>query len=105
MALTGRYNFRRSLTGRLVLQVEYEARAFWSYFTGRNTYKRRWRNANVMDLAAPELRTLVDLRYRPRFMPQPTHDWPMASRPLEAIPPRSIQYRPEGDDEENPITH
>ena len=70
MALTGRFNLRKTLTGRIVLQVEEEVPGFWGRMTGRTKLHRRWRDANVLDLAAPELRSLVDLRFRPRYMPQ-----------------------------------
>jgi hypothetical protein len=95
MALTGRFNLRKTITGRIVLQVEEEARGFWGLFTGKGTLHRRWRDANVMDLAAPELRALVDLRFRPRYMPQASEtpqDWPHASRQLEAVPTRTVHY-------------
>jgi hypothetical protein len=67
MALTGRFTFRRSFWGRIVLQVEEEKRSFW----GRSKpFKKSWRDATLMDLAAPELRALIDLRYKPQFMTQ-----------------------------------
>ena len=65
MALTGRFTFRRSFWGRIVLQVEEEKRSLWSR---SKPFKKRWRDANLMDLAAPELRALIDLRYKPHFM-------------------------------------
>ena len=64
MALTGRFNLRKTLTGRIVLQVEEEVTGFWSRMFGKTKLHRRWRDANVLDLAAPELRSLVDLRFR-----------------------------------------
>ena len=67
MALTGRFTFRRSFWGRIVLQVEEEKRSLWSR---SKPFKKRWRDATLMDLAAPELRSLIDLRYRPHFMAQ-----------------------------------
>src|SRR3712207_8914978 len=60
-------------------------------------FRSRWRDANVLDLAAPELRSLVDLRFRPRYMPQTNEvpqDWPRAPRQLEAIP-RSEEHTSE----------
>lgn len=95
MALTGRFNLRKTFTGRIVLQVEEEVTGFWSRMTGRNKLRRRWRDASVLDLASPELRSLVDLRFRPRYMPQapdPVQDWPKASRQLEAIPASTVHY-------------
>lgn len=95
MALTGRFNLRKTLTGRIVLQVEEEVQGFWGRMTGRSKLHRRWRDANVLDLAAPELRSLVDLRFRPRYMPQgqePSQDWSRGPRQLEAIPTQTIHY-------------
>jgi hypothetical protein len=97
MALTGRFNLRKTFTGRIVLQVEEEVRGFWSRMTGTNKLHRRWRDASVLDLAAPELRSLVDLRFRPRYMPQAqayeaAQDWPKAPRQLEAIPAQTLHY-------------
>jgi hypothetical protein len=77
MALTGRFTFRRSLGGRIILQVEEEVRTLWP-FSRRTPFKKRWRDATLMDLAAPELRALIDLRYKPQFMAQ--YDY-LASEP------------------------
>ena len=64
MPLTGRFNFRRTLTGRIVLQVEEDKPVWWS----RNGKTRRsYRDANVMDLAKPEMRALIDLRNKPQY--------------------------------------
>ena len=95
MALTGRFNLRKTWTGRIVLQVEEEVTGFWSRMTSKPKLHRRWRDANVLDLAAPELRSLVDLRFRPRYMPQTNEvpqDWPRAPRQLEAIPAQTLHY-------------
>ena len=69
MALTGRFTFRRSFLGKIILQVEEETRSLWP-FSQRTPFRKRWRNATLMDLAAPELRALIDLRYKPQFMAQ-----------------------------------
>ncbi len=95
MALTGRFNLRKTFTGRIILQVEEEVQGFWGRMTGRPKLYRRWRDANVLDLAAPELRALVDLRFRPRYMPQTyetTQDWPKVPRQLEAVPAQTLHY-------------
>ena len=63
MALTGRFDFRRTMTGQLRLWVEYDANGFWDFLTRKKTYCRRWRKANIMNLAAPELRHLMDMRF------------------------------------------
>ena len=95
MALTGRFNLRKTFTGRIVLQVEEEVQSFWGRMTGRHKLHRRWRDAGVLDLAAPELRSLVDLRFRPRYMPQgqePAQNWPKAPGQLEALPAQTLHY-------------
>ena len=63
MALTGRFDFRRTMTGQLRLWVEYDTNGFWDFLTRKKTYGRHWRKANIMDLAAPELRHLMDVRF------------------------------------------
>ena len=65
MPLTGRFKFRRALTGRVVLQVE-EDKPLWR--SGNGKTRRRYRDANVMDLANPELRALIDLGNKPQFI-------------------------------------
>jgi len=96
MALTGRFTFRRSFGGRIVLQVEEEKRSFW---TSSKPFKKRWRDATLMDLAAPELRALIDLRYKPQFMTQ--HEYLAPDSPSHQPVPfeagssdRSGQVRP-----------
>ena len=64
MGLTGKFKFRKKLWGKLVLQVEEEVKPFWSR-SKPGTLKRRWRDATLMDLAAPEMRDLIDLRFKP----------------------------------------
>jgi hypothetical protein len=71
MGLTGRFNFRRTFTGKIVLQLEEDVKAPWPLSRRRPT-RRRWRDANVLDLAKPELRALIDLRMRPSFQPRAT---------------------------------
>ena len=65
MPLTGRFNFRRTLTGRIVLQVEEDQPVWWSR---KGKTRRLYRDANVMDLAKPEMRALIDLRNKPQFV-------------------------------------
>jgi hypothetical protein len=82
MALTGRFTFRRSFWGRIVLQVEEEKRSFWAR---SKPFKKSWRDATLMDLAAPELRALIDLRYKPHFMTQ--HEYLASDTPShETVP-------------------
>lgn len=69
MSLTGRFNFRKTLTGKIILQVEEDRKSVFRMF-GKRQLHRRWRDATTLDLAAPELRALIDLRQKPQFMPQ-----------------------------------
>ena len=64
MGLTGKFKFRKTLWGKIVLQLEEEVKPFWSR---SEPLKRRWRDATLMDLAAPEMRTLIDMRFRPHL--------------------------------------
>ena len=64
MGLTGKFKFRKKLWGKLVLQVEEEVKPFWSR-SKPEVLKRRWRDATLMDLAAPEMRHLIDMRFKP----------------------------------------
>ena len=66
MALTGRFNFRRSWLGKLMLEVEEEVKPFFG--GDSKALKRRWRRATLLDLAQPEMRPLIDLRFQPQFM-------------------------------------
>jgi hypothetical protein len=107
MALTGRFNLRRTFTGRITLVVEEEVRTFWSRLSGNSRMRRRWRDAKVLDLAAPELRNLVDLRFRPSYMGSthdPSYAWPPTRRQLEALPARTVYYDTE-DGDGRPTAH
>lgn len=75
--LTGRFNLRRTMMGRIVLQVEEEVEPRFAFF-GKKPRQRRWRDATLMDLAMPEMRALIDLRYKPQFMPQSHYPVPPA---------------------------
>lgn len=61
MPLTGRFNFQRTWTGKVVLLVE-EDRTRWWPFNRISPTRRVWRPARLWDLAQPELRALMDLR-------------------------------------------
>jgi hypothetical protein len=74
MGLTGKFRFRKTLWGKIVLQIEDEVKPFWSK---AGALKRRWRDATLMDLAAPEMRPLIDMRFKP-------HLWARGSLGLEA---------------------
>ena len=69
MALTGEYQFRKVFGGKIVLQVEEEVPTVWSWF-GKPRMKRRWRDANLMDLSVPVLRMVVDWRFRSHRLTQ-----------------------------------
>ena len=66
MALTGKFDFRRTFGGKIVLRVEEEVRPFWRR-SKANPFNKRWRNARLMDLAAPEMRWLIDMRFKPHL--------------------------------------
>ena len=66
MALTGRFKFRKTLWGKIVLQLEEEVRPLWSGSKPK-ALKRRWRDAKLMDLADPALRPLIDMRFKPHL--------------------------------------
>ena len=83
MGLTGRFNLRKTFSGRIILQVEEEKKSFWSFFAKGPKLRQRWRDATMMDLAAVELRPLMDMRdrtYNPfthlttRTPPQPARE-------------------------------
>jgi hypothetical protein len=63
--LTGRFELRRTWRGKIVLQIEEEVKSGWLRSRSAN-FRRRWRDATVMDLATPEMRSLIDLRHKPR---------------------------------------
>jgi len=67
VALTGRFSFRKTFWGRVVLQVEEEVKPLWRRSANPSPVKRRWRDATLMDLASPEMRALIDLRFKPKF--------------------------------------
>jgi hypothetical protein len=64
MGLTGKFKFRKTLWGKIVLQIEDEVKPFWSK---SGALKRRWRDATLMDLADPQMRTLIDMRFKPHL--------------------------------------
>ena len=64
MGLTGRFNLRKTFSGRIILQVEEEKKSFWSFLAKELKLRQCWRDATMMDLAAVELRPLMDMRDR-----------------------------------------
>ena len=93
MGLTGKFKFRKTLWGKIVLQIEEEVKPFWSK---SGALKRRWRDATLMDLADPQMRTLIDMRFKPHlrsyssFAPEAptTHREPHEADGVEAQAPR-----------------
>ena len=61
MALTGKFDFRRSWTGKIILKVEDEVERRLTFGLASPSY-RRWRDAKVSDLMQPELGDLLDLK-------------------------------------------
>lgn len=62
MSLTGRFNFRKTWRGKLTLELEELVSSRWG------GEKHRWRSAKLIDLAEPEMRALIDLRFKPQYM-------------------------------------
>ena len=81
MGLTGNYQFRKSVWGKAILQVEEKVQSFWST---SGEVKRRWRDATPMDLADPALRSLVDMS---RKLPWPDRTSSLTRSPA---PPRKV---------------
>jgi hypothetical protein len=103
MSLTGRFNFRRTWTGKIVLQVEDERRSMFG-----KGFRKRWRDANVLDLAAPALRRLIDLRLKPQYVPEaPAAAAPAVvdgmAAPIEVMP--TVPARAEGQPTGRIVTH
>ena len=105
MALTGRFNLRKSFSGRIILQVEEEVESAWGFFSRKTRLRRRWRDAKPMDLPATELRGLMDLRNHPRvFMPsfEPRKTVGLASHQSNLVQP--TVSNPASKDEGQPAT-
>ncbi len=63
----------------------------------KGPFRKRWRNATLMDLAAPELRPLMDMRFRPNFMAQYEYLMPeSAQAPAQA--PQNATPKPQAFD-------
>ena len=102
MSLTGRFNFRRTWTGKIVLQVEAERRSMFG-----KGFRKRWRDANVLDLAAPALRRLIDLRLKPQYVAEAPAAAPAAvdamATPIEVMP--TVPARTDGQPSGRIVTH
>ena len=82
MSLTGRFWFRKTWRGKVILLVE-EAKPKW--FAKRGTVKLRWRDAKLLDFAEFAMRPLMDLQksqQRPQTLPLGSATTP---RPLSTV--------------------
>ena len=61
MELTGRFWFKRTWGGRLILLVEEKKPRRRVFSKGAPEFKLRWREAKLLDFAHPALSSLVDL--------------------------------------------
>ncbi|MBX9931756.1 MAG: hypothetical protein K2Y56_09505 [Methylobacterium sp.] len=61
MDLTGRFWFKRTWGGRLILLVEEKKPRRRLFSKGVPEFKLRWREAKLLDFADPALSSLVDL--------------------------------------------
>ncbi len=104
MALTGRFNLRKSFSGRIILQVEEEVKSAWGLFSRQPKLRRRWRDAKPMDLPATELRALMDLRNRPRFMTQ-AFEPTQVVRPSQSLAEPSLASPSIAEDIRSVATH
>lgn len=95
MALTGRFEFRKTLFGKLVLLVEEDAATSFSRLRRRST-KRRWRRATALDLAAPQMRPLIDLRSKPSYQAPHRSDRPSPIEPVPTAVPEPEQPSDDG---------
>jgi len=94
MGLTGRFDFRKTLSGKLMLLVEEDV-ATWFALRRKRSTKRRWRRARVLDLAAPEMRHMIDLRLRPSYQAPQRVNQPSPTEPVLTAVPQA--ERPSGD--------
>ena len=82
MPLSGKFRFRKAAFGKLVLQIE-ELRKPWPWSAH---FKPRWRDAKVLDLAATELRQLIDLSNGRLLMPRTVASTPLRHPALGPAP-------------------
>jgi hypothetical protein len=103
MPLTGKFNFRKTLFGgALTLEVEEEVKALLG-----GKLKKRWRRATLMDLAQPEMRPLIDMRFQPQVVAR-TPLRPAAAPPASADTlPKNVAALPPGASVGSPhrVTH
>jgi hypothetical protein len=95
MPLTGRFGFRKSLTGKIVLQVEEERLVSLPFLRGQR-YRQRWRDARFMDLVRPELRGLISFKDYMQARPNANFAAPtfaLERRRAEPISPRRAELK------------
>ena len=100
MSLTGRFCFRRSLTGKVVLCVEEEKKKLWPLGGSAGT-RKRWRDASLMDLTHHELRKILDMRDKtsaPPDHPQPRLEDRARTPKADAAPDSVGWHHPSWDD-------
>jgi hypothetical protein len=83
MGPTGKFKFRKALWGKIVLQIEEEVKPFWSR-SKPVALKRCWRDAPLMDLADPQMRPLIDMRFRPHLRSQSSFASEATSAPVSS---------------------
>lgn len=72
MPLTGRFRFRRSLTGSVILQLEHETGALWPLsMAGKR--RHTWRDARIVDLLQPQMHGLLELEHFVEEFPAANH--------------------------------
>jgi hypothetical protein len=93
MPLTGRFRFRRSIMGRVFLQLEHETGALWPLsIAGRR--RHAWRDARIVDLLAPQIHGLLELEH---FVEEfPTANYGALATPLarRRLPPAGQPQAP-----------
>ena len=72
MPLTGRFRFRRSLTGSVILQLEHETGALWP-LSRAGKRRHTWRDARIVDLLQPQMHGLLELEHFVEEFPAANH--------------------------------
>ncbi len=90
MTLTGRFDLRKTFTGKVVLRVEEEVERLW-FRSGERPTKKRWRDATLVDLTTPEMRTLMDARFRRHLVVHPQYAAKTATSPGSNALPTQTQ--------------
>ena len=91
MAITGRVRLRKTMGGRVLVQIE-DTRNTWPWSARPRVC---WRDAKVMDLSAPALRPLIDLTSRSRFLPLAVCDGQAVANEASAVETARASERPE----------